>query len=69
MPPASHLKGVVLRRDLLLEVRCQDGNLQHDVVADLGDLGEEEEGEETSDTTESASKDTAVFRQYTIPRW
>jgi hypothetical protein len=55
-----HLKGVVLWCNLDVEVVAQDGDLLHDVLANLGHLGEEEEGEESSYTTEAAGKGTAA---------
>lgn len=45
----------------MCEELVQDGNLLHDIIADLGNLGEEEEGKEAGYTTESGSESTAVM--------
>lgn len=58
---ATHLKWVVLGCDLDCEELVQDGDLLHDVVADLGDLGEEEEGEEAGYAAEATGEDTAAL--------
>jgi hypothetical protein len=42
----SRLERVILRRDFNHEVASYDGDLLHDIGADLGNLGEEEEGED-----------------------
>lgn len=55
-----HLKGVVLRGDLLDEVVADHGDLLHDVVANLGNIGEEEEGEDSCDGTEATEGDATV---------
>jgi hypothetical protein len=58
IPPHSlhHLKGVVLRRNLNVEVASQDGDLLHDVLAYTRYLGEHEEGEEAGSTTETGGE-------------
>jgi hypothetical protein len=53
------LKGVVLRRNLLVEELVENRDLLHDVVADPGYLGEEEEGEDASDAAEAAEDGAA----------
>lgn len=51
----EHLEGIVLRSNLLDEVRADEGNLLHDILSYTGDIGEEEEGEETSSGTEAST--------------
>jgi hypothetical protein len=57
--PAIRLERVVLRRDVDDEVVAEDGDLQHDVVADARDLCEEEEREEARDAAEAGCEGAA----------
>lgn len=57
--PLHRLKGVVLRRNLDVEVAAQYGHLLHDVLAHARYLGEEEEGEEAGDAAEATEESTA----------
>lgn len=60
--PLHHLKWVVLRKNLNVEVASYYGNLLHDVLTHTRYLGEEEEGEESGYTTETASEHTTRAR-------
>jgi len=58
-PSSAHLKGIVLRRNLLDPVVTNDGDSLHDVYADPGNVAEEKD-------CEDAGRDAEAGRQPTV---
>ena len=56
----ERLERVVLDGDLLDEVVADEGNLLHNILANLGNVGEEEEGKDAGDGAVSSSSGSAM---------